>query len=159
MLVALAVTSLVGAVAIGVAAARAWTPWLLVFVAIGAFAVVAYNLELFGGAFHNDATFALAWGAFPLLTAYFVSAERLTAEALLAAASAALLSMAQRSLSTQVRTMRRRARFVVGRIGYEDGAEEGIRREDFIRAPEAALRALTGASVLLACALVAARLG
>ena len=30
----------------------------------GAFIVVAYNLELFGGRFHGDFWFALAWGAF-----------------------------------------------------------------------------------------------
>ena len=33
----------------------------------GAFIVVAYNLELFGGRFHTDFWFALAWGAFPAL--------------------------------------------------------------------------------------------
>ena len=50
-LVALTVASVGGAVGIGVAAAVAWTLWLLPFVAFGAFVVAAYNLELFGGRF------------------------------------------------------------------------------------------------------------
>ena len=42
------------------------SPWLWAFIAVGGFLVVAYNLELFGGAFHSDLWFALAWGAFPV---------------------------------------------------------------------------------------------
>ena len=60
VLVALAVVSIGAACAIGIAVASDSTWWLLVFVALGAFIVVAYNLELFGGAFHSDIWFALA---------------------------------------------------------------------------------------------------
>ena len=81
----LALGSIAGAVAIGIGAAVAWTPWLLPFIAVGAFLAFAYNLELFGGRFHSDLWFALAWGVFPLLTGYFVVAEKLTGEAFLAA--------------------------------------------------------------------------
>ena len=108
VLIALAAVSIGGAVAIGIAAALAWTPWLLLFVAAGAFIVVAYNLELFGGAFHSDLWFGLAWGAFPVLTAYFVTAERLRATAILGAGFALVTSLAQRTLSTEVRGIRRR---------------------------------------------------
>lgn len=108
VLIALAAVSIGGAVAIGIAAALAWTPWLLLFVAAGAFLVVAYNLELFGGAFHSDLWFGLAWGAFPVLTAYFVTAERLRATAILGAGFALVTSLAQRTLSTEVRGIRRR---------------------------------------------------
>src|SRR3954464_8863620 len=62
-LVALAVVSLVGAVAIGVLGVVTVSPSLAVFVAAGAFIVLAYNLELFGGRFHSDTWFAVAWGA------------------------------------------------------------------------------------------------
>ena len=37
-------------------------------VAVGAFLVPAYNLELLGGRFHRDLWFGLAWGAFALRT-------------------------------------------------------------------------------------------
>ena len=107
VLVLLAAVTLAGAVAIGIGAALAWGLWLLAFVVVGGFLVVAYNLELAGGRFHTDAWFALAWGAFPVLTGYFVEAQTLRAEALLAAAFATLLSLAQRRLSTPVRRLRR----------------------------------------------------
>src|SRR3954454_9855976 len=55
---ALAVGGLGGALALGVIGAVTVSPLLVIFMAVGAFAVVAYNLELFGGAFHNTAVFA-----------------------------------------------------------------------------------------------------
>src|SRR5437764_78596 len=78
MLVTLAVVSLAGACAIGVAVAFAHDLWLLAFVAFGAFIAPAYNLELFGGRFHNWFWLATAWGAFPILPAYFPMADRIT---------------------------------------------------------------------------------
>ena len=108
VLVWLAAASLAAAVAIGIGAALAWTLWLLPFVAAGAFLVPAYTLELSGGLFHTDLWFGLAWGAFPVLVAYLGAAETLRPEAVFAAAFALLASLAQRSLSTQVRMVRRR---------------------------------------------------
>jgi hypothetical protein len=159
VLVTLAVASIAGAAAIGfaLAARRDW--WLVVFVAGGCFLVAAYNLELFGGAFHTDLWFALAWGSFPLLTAYLAVAERITLEALLAAAFAGFLSLAQRHLSTQVRTVRRRVVGVSGTLELANGAYEPVTAETLTRAPEAALRAMTFAVASLAVGLVVLRLG
>ena len=137
-LVAIAVVSLAGAVAIGIAAAAAWGWGLLAFVAVGAVLVPAYNLEL---AFHTDLGFAVAWGAFPALTGYFVEAQTIRVEAVAAAVYATLLSLAQRTLSTPVRQARRVH-------GTTDGVEQ----------LERTLRLLTWAAVALAVALVAARL-
>jgi hypothetical protein len=109
ILVALAVVSIAAACAIGTVVAARHTWWLLVFVAAGAFVVVAYNLELAGGRFHSDLWFAIAWGAFPLLTGYFALRHRLAWEALLGAAFAVASSLAQRALSTPVRRARRTA--------------------------------------------------
>jgi hypothetical protein len=158
VLIALAFVSTGAATAIGVGAAIAWTLWLLPFVAFGALFVPAYNLELFRGRLHSDVWFALGWGSFPVLTAYVGAAETLRPEALLAAAFAACLSLAQRHLSTQVRNVRRRTSAVTGTISYQDGREEAIGAETLTRAPEAALRALTFAVVTLAAALLALRL-
>jgi hypothetical protein len=140
VLLGLAATTLAGAVAIGVGAAAAWGWWLLAFVAAGGFLVPAYNLELFGGFFHSDLWFGLAWGAFPLLTAYFAQAQELRIEAILAAAFATWLSLAQRTLSTAVRAVRR-----TGAAGD-------------LAVPEAALRSLALAVCALAAALVVLRL-
>jgi hypothetical protein len=156
---ALAAASVIAAVAIGVVAAVRWTPWLLAFVAFGAFIVPAYNLELLGGRLHNGLWFALAWGAFPVLTAYFAAAETIRAEAVLAAAFAALLSWAQRVLSTPVRTVRRRVRAVSGEVEYADGARERVTERLLMGAPETGLRILSAASVTLAVAVLVMRWG
>jgi hypothetical protein len=158
ILVALAVVSIAAAAAIGVVAALAWTLWLLPFVAFGAFVAAAYNLELFGGRFHSDTWFAVAWGAFPVLTAYVAVAERIRPEAVLAAAFAALVSAVQRTLSTEVRTVRRRIARVGGEIEYDDGTREPLDGARLVRTPEAALRGLTAAVVTLAAALLVLRL-
>jgi hypothetical protein len=158
-LVVLAALSIGGAVAIGVFASVAYTWWLAPLVVAGGFIVCAYNLELFGGAFHSDLWFALAWGSFPLLAAYVAAAERMRAEALIAAVFAAFLSLAQRQLSTQVRTVRRRVTAVSGTLELADGTREPVTSETLTRAPEAALRAMTVAVVSLAVALLVLRLG
>ncbi|HEX6699949.1 MAG TPA: hypothetical protein VF101_04390 [Gaiellaceae bacterium] len=153
-LVALAVASIAGAVAIGVGVAIARDLWLLVLVACGGFLVVAYNLELFGGRFHGDWWFAGSWGGFPVITGYFAMAERIRAEAVAAALFATFSSLAQRQLSTPVRAVRRRVESVSGTIRFADGREESIDAGTLSRVPELALKALTAALVCLALALV-----
>jgi hypothetical protein len=127
------------------------------FVAFGGFIVIAYNLELFGGRLHTDAWFALAWGAFPLLTGYLAVAGRIRVEAVLAAGFAALLSLAQRRLSTPVRYVRRNVSSISGTILERDGSERPLTESTLLAAPEGALRALTGATIALAAALVLLR--
>jgi hypothetical protein len=158
VLVGLAVVSIAGAVAIGIVGAVTVNPWIGMFVATGAFIVVAYNLEWFGGRFHGDFWFPLAWGAFPLLTAYFAMAEHTDGIAVTGAAFAFALSFAQRRLSTPVRDVRRRVTTVTGTIERSDGTAQELGPSDLMRAPESALRALTAATVLLAVALVMMRL-
>jgi hypothetical protein len=159
VLVALAVVSISGACAIGVAVAASRTWWLLVFVAVGAFLVVAYNLELFGGTFHGGLWFPAAWGAFPVLTAYFASARTLHGAALAAAAYAFALSWAQRRLSTPVRLVRRRVVSVEGRAQLDDGTTLQLDADALAAVPEMALKALAAASVLIAAALLLLRAG
>lgn len=157
VLVALACAGLAAAAGIGVAVALRTDLWLLAFVAGGAFIAVAYNLELFDGRLHGDPWFALAWGAFPVLAAYFAAAETIRAEALFAAAFAALLSHAQRRLSTPVRLVRRRVREVSGRIELHDGTGIQITPDVLTGESERALKAIAAAVVSLAVALVLLR--
>jgi hypothetical protein len=156
-LIALAAGATCAAAAIGIAMAVRRDLWLLAFVGIGCILVVGYNLELFGGVLHGDVQFALAWGAFPVLTAYFASAETLRAAALAAAAAAAVLSLAQRALSTQVRDVRRRAASVHGRINWRDGTTTALDPRALTHAAESALLLLAGGVVMLAIALVLVR--
>ena len=158
VLLGLTVVSLAGAVAIGIAGAVAFNLWLLVFVAVGALLVPAYNLELFGGAIHNNVGFALAWGAFPLLTGYFACAGTIGWVALLAAGYAGLTSYTQRVLSTPVRNARRRVVAVQGTLDLRDGAHEPVTHELLYGAQERALKLLAVANVCLAAALLVLRL-
>jgi hypothetical protein len=153
-LAAIAIVSILGAAGIGVAGALTIDLWLLAFVAFGTFIVVVYNLELFRGAFHNNLWFGLAWGGFPLLTAYFATAERIRAEAVLAAVFATLLSVAQRTLSTPVRMVRRRVASVTGTVVFKDETEEPIDERALAEAPERGLQLLAAAVVALAAALL-----
>jgi hypothetical protein len=157
-LIVLSALSIGGAVALGVYGSIAYTMWLAPMVVAGGFIVVAYNLELFRGAFHSDVWFAVAWGSFPLLAAYLAVAERITVEALVAAVFAGFLSLAQRHLSTQVRTVRRRVTAVSGTLELTGGERREITAATLTSAPEAALRAMTVAVVSLAVSLVVLRL-
>ena len=157
ILVVLAAGALAGASAIGIAVAVTHDLWLLAFVAFGAFIACAYNLELFGGRFHNGFWLATAWGAFPVLTAYFAMADRITSEAVLAAGYAALLIRAQQTLSTPVRDVRRRTVSITGTIERTDGSRVPIGPETLTGPPETALRLMSAASVALAAALLVLR--
>jgi hypothetical protein len=158
VLAGLAVVSVAAACAIGLAVALSFSLWILPLIAVGAFLVPAYNLELFGGRFHSDLWFALAWGAFPVVTGYVACTGTIQAAAVLAAAWAMALSLAQRRLSTPVRRARRDVVAVTGQLELADGDREAVTREMLVAAPEAALRLLAVATVLLAAALVALRL-
>ena len=159
MLVTLAVVSISAASAIGMAVAISRTLWLLVFVAVGAFFVVAYNLELFDGRFHGGLWFPAAWGAFPVLTAYFASALTLHAAAFAAAGYAFASSWAQRRLSTPVRLLRRRVVAVEGSMKLDDGTTLPVDANTLAAEPELALKALAAATVLIAVALLLLRAG
>jgi hypothetical protein len=154
----IAIVGLAGAIALGIDGVIEVSPWLVVFIAFGGFIVVAYNLELFGGRFHSDLWFALAWGAFPALTGFFAQTGRVTFPALLVGGACAGLSAAQRTLSTPVRRLRRHVRSVSGQLTLADGSAEALDASALRRTPEAALTYLSLAMVLLAAGLVAVRL-
>ena len=157
-LTALAGVSLLAASTIGVIVALSFSLWILPLVAVGAFLVPAYNLELFGGRFHSDLWFALAWGAFPVVTGYLACTGTVRLVAVIAAAWATVLSLAQRRLSTPVRHTRREVVAVAGELELADGGREAITREGLIAAPESALHLLAFATFLIAAALVALHL-
>jgi hypothetical protein len=153
-----AALSLGGAAAIGLWGMRSTGVYLLPFVVIGVVLVLAYNLELFGGALHSDHVFALGWGAFPVLVGGFAQTGSVELPVVLGAAFAAATSLAQRSLSNWARRLRRGGLRVEGFV-ERPGEEPELLDIAVLTTPaEAALRALAAAHVLLAVALVALRL-
>jgi hypothetical protein len=158
VLIGLAAVSGIGAAAIGVVGAVVFQAWLALLVPVGLFLLLAYNLELLGGRFHSDIWFALAWGGFPVLNGYAAVAGELSGVAALAALFAVLLSLAQRALSSHVRYVRRRVTAIRGELDLVDGTAESLDARRLTAAAETGLRLLWLASVVLAAALVVARL-
>lgn len=157
-LIAMAALSLAVAAAIGVIGAATISLWLLVLVAVGVLLVVGYNLELFGGRMHSGLWFAVGWGAFPAFTAFWVQAGEVRAEGLLVAAACLMLSATQRRLSAPVRELRRRTMSVSGEQRLMNGHIVELDAARIAAPMEGALMACATGMVLLAAALVVARL-
>lgn len=153
-----AVFGLVAAVGLGIAGVWVVGPWLLPFIAAGVFFVFAYNLEMLRGRVHGDFWFALSWGAFPVLTAYFAQTGRVALAAVAAAAAGYALSYAQRMLSTPARLLRRRSRSVDGALTLNDGSQVALDKPTLLRPLERALAALSWGIVALSLGLIASRL-
>jgi hypothetical protein len=157
-LIAMALVAGGGALAIGVAGAITVSVSLVPLVVAGGLFLPAYNLELAAGRFHSDLWFALGWGAFPAFTGYFVNAQRIALPGVLIAAGCFAMSVAQRRLSSPARELRRRTRSVSGVRALSDGGVEQLSLPRLLAPLDGALAALSVAVVVLACALVAARL-
>ena len=158
VLKAAGVVGLAGAVVLGLAGVSVIGWGLLLFIALGVLFVFAYNLELLGGHMHGDFWFALSWGAFPVLTAYFAQTASISLAAIAAAAAAFALSYGQRALSTPARSLRRRTRSVSGMVTMTDGSEVALDEAALLRPLEKALRAFSWGVVALAAGLLASRL-
>jgi hypothetical protein len=156
-LIVLGTLGLGGACAIGIAGVISVSATLIPFVLLGAFLVLAYDLELFGGRFHGQWTFALGWGGFPALTGFWICALRFEWSGLLVAAACTLLSVAQRRLSMPVRELRRRTLSVTGEQRLADGATVELSAARLLAPLEGTLRVMWFALVLLAAGLVVLR--
>jgi len=159
----LAAVGLAGALAIGIAGIFIVSATLIPFVVVGGFAVLAYNLELFGGRFHTDFWFAATWGAFPALTGWWSNALAIDRVGdAIAAAGVVLgcfaLSVAQRRLSTPVRELRRKTESVTGEQRLADGSVRELSVPALAAPLDGALRTMSAALPVLAAGLVAVRL-
>lgn len=151
---AAAVAGLGGAVVLGAAGIAYGALVLAICIPVGVLLAVGYNLELFGGRLHNDWTFAVAWGGFPLLVGYLVQQPQASwygaGTVLVAACAAVASSYAQRALSTPARRLRRHTSEVTGWVISRDGATVGIDRRVLLAPLERALRALSWTVPLVA---------
>jgi hypothetical protein len=154
-----ATVALLGAVALGAYGAFWWdgVNWALVLaVPIGVALVAGYNLELAGGRLHNDLTFGLAWGGFPVVVGYVAQAPAVDSSrgpaAVVATAAAVALTYVQRRLSTPARELRRRTLHVGGTLQRVDGSAVPLDRPALLAPLEGALRAMSWAVPLVALA-------
>jgi hypothetical protein len=157
-LVTASVVGVGGAVGLGVIGLFQVSFYLAIFIAVGAFIAVAYNLELFHGRLHTNIVLVLGWGAFPVLTAYYAQHDRLGVAVFVAAAFGALVTQIQRLLSTPARDLRRRTASVEGTFVRTDGSVVEVTRQMLLRPLEQSLRTLCWAGASLALALAYVRL-
>lgn len=148
----LGIVAVAAACAIGLTVGVAATPYLLPFVAAGAFFVFAYNLEW--GPFHHDLVFALAWGAFPLLTSYVAQTGGLSMASVIVAAAAAAITHVQRILSARVRYLRRQVASAAGHLVEADGTEIVLTREWLAQDHDRVLALLSMSMPMLAVGLL-----
>lgn len=92
---AAAAISVTAAYAIGTWYMVLYTPLLWPVALAEGFFLLAYNLEWFGGRFHNDFWFAVSWGALPVLAGYILQTNAISPAALLLAAAMACVSLVE----------------------------------------------------------------
>lgn len=159
VLAGVSVAAIAGAVALGVIGTDEVGWGLSIFIVVGVVLVVAYNLELWHGRLHNDTTFALGWGSFPVLTAYYAQATTLRPSVVAVAVFAYGLSRAQRVLSAEARDIRRTVVSVEGERIYADRSRLAITRGSMLAPLERGLVALSWSTCALGVGLVVARTG
>ncbi len=149
---ALGLTAMAASLAIAAVGAVVVSPWVALWGVAGVVLAMGYSLE-WSRLIHNDLGFAVAWGGFPVLTGFWAQAETISAAALVVAAAATLLSLAQRALSTPARFVRRRTE--MAEVVFGDGRKWD--RARLLRTWEVPLRLLTWTIVALAVGLVILR--
>lgn len=73
------------------------------------FFLFAYNLEFFGGKFHNDASFVISWGILPVLAGTAIQINSITLESLAMAGIAGVLSYVLIKTSRKYKELKRQS--------------------------------------------------
>jgi len=76
---------------------------LLAWIPPSGFVILAYNMELFKGRFHNATTFALGWGGIPTLGSFFLQTLTINLASILTAAAIVVFSLAIWTLTHDLR--------------------------------------------------------
>ena len=107
-LLSIALAAVVIAYIIGLYYIIAYNLYMLAVIAVlEGFFLFAYNLELFNARFHNNFWFAISWGSLPLLAGYFIHTNQFSLLAIIASASAGLLSYAEIRISRRYKVMKK----------------------------------------------------
>jgi len=100
---------LAGGTAIGSYYALTLTPWLIPLIAVNLFFAFAYPLpsRVAGGLFHNNLSFAFAWGALPFLTSFFANSLTLNSVGAAVCVPVAAAAWTEIRLSRHARSARK----------------------------------------------------
>ncbi len=151
-LLALGVGGFMGALGVSIAGIWIISPWVMVWAAAGTALAAGYALGR-PRPLHTDVGFALAWGGFPVLVGYWAQTEAIGATAVVVAAAAAVLSLAQRRLSTPARFVRRSTTAASASF-QADGEQQQWSRRELLVTWERPLQLLGWAVALLAAGLL-----
>ena len=80
---AVAIISLILACSIGLYFTFLDSWWLIPIGIIEVFFLLAYNLELFGGKFHNNSSFVISWGILPVFAGATIQSNTISVETVL----------------------------------------------------------------------------
>jgi hypothetical protein len=82
---------------------------------LAGFFILVYNMELFGGRFHNPVWFGISWGGLTTFAGYFVQSVALSIPPLIASAMASLIGISIVSLTHMFRPDVLKKRFETAR--------------------------------------------
>ncbi|MEM2049033.1 MAG: hypothetical protein QW181_05240 [Candidatus Nitrosocaldus sp.] len=106
-LLAIALTALAVAYAIGIYYIVFYVPFLAIVAVLEGFFLFAYNLELFNARFHNNLFFSISWGGLPLLAGYVMQTNSISIPALIASSITALAAYAEIRVSRPYKELKR----------------------------------------------------
>ncbi|MFQ5475952.1 MAG: hypothetical protein ACE5DT_02855 [Nitrosopumilus sp.] len=95
------------AFSIGIYFAFLDSPWLFPIGIIEGFFLFAYNLELFGGKFHNNTSTIFSWGILPVFAGSVIQSNSITVETIIIATVTALVTFALITTSKQYKLLKR----------------------------------------------------
>ena len=103
----IALSALGIAFSVGIYFAFLDSPWLFLIGIIEGFFLFAYNLELFGGKFHNNSSTILSWGILPVFAGSVIQTNSISIETIILASITALVTYALITTSKQYKQLRR----------------------------------------------------
>jgi hypothetical protein len=99
-------SSLSVAYSIGIYYIVLYVPFLSVIAVAEGFLLFAYNFEKFGGRFHTNFWFVIAWGSLPVLAGFLMQTNAITLESILVATVAGVISYFEISLSRPYKVLK-----------------------------------------------------
>jgi len=104
-----ALTSIAAAYGVAVYYMILFVPLLWIVAVLEGFFVFAYNLEWFGGKFHEDLWFAFSWGFLPVLAGYIMQTNEVSAAVLAIATAMGLFSLVEIKASRPYKVLKSRS--------------------------------------------------